>query len=151
MAWKQNEWRVNSCLKRRESTLKFLSLLFTVSCRALILLLYPGDSLSIQTTHLSPRYPLSATTRSFEIKRFLKISLKILISGYLPQGYGPLHHIMWPDVMATPNSYGSPGPLNLWLNHAVENGLSSKIRQSVPSTEIKKFVELPIFCEFQSI
>jgi hypothetical protein len=50
-----------------------------------------------------PRYPSSASTRSPGSRKFLKILLKILMSVYLPAGYGPWIHTRFPTRMSAPS------------------------------------------------
>lgn len=47
-------------------------------------------------------------------------ALKLFISGYLPEGHGPLDQTMYPVLIAIATSYLRPNELNLCLYHLYE-------------------------------
>jgi hypothetical protein len=63
----------------------------------------------------SPRYPSSASTLlSNSSNQWAKPLHFVLMSGYLPAGYGPLTHTIFPAGKSTPILYPNPHcPLNL--------------------------------------
>jgi len=128
-----------SCQKTWLRIPQFFSLPFSVSCRALTLPCITTffDDTSLPgplTLSTCPRYPSSASTRSPGSRWCLKHWLKILMSLYVPAGYGPCIHTRFPAMMSTPSSYRTADlPAYLW---DAKVGPFWGIRKSVPSIVI---------------
>ncbi len=130
-SWRYVSCKQPHCLKRQ----------FTVSCRALAqsLTLLSDSNKHSKGRRLfigSPLYPRSPSTISPPHNFSFKPSLKIVISGNMPQANGPWVQTMSPVWMPTATLYLNPGPLDLWEYQVLEKGLGSWILKSVPSTVI---------------
>jgi len=71
---------------------------------------------------------------SFHLVSVVESCQKIVISGYRPQGNGPIIHTMSPVRMHKPTSYLTPGPLNLCEYQPVQNGCRYHHRNDSPIT-----------------
>ena len=83
------------------------------------------------TLSTCPRYPLSASTRLPGSRKCLKHWLKILMSLYVPAGYGPWIHTRFPAMMPTPSSY------RMTDLHAFFMGCKGRGRPLLRNTEIR--------------
>lgn len=85
--------------------------------------------------HLSWWNPLSATTRWLPSRTVASFFWNISRSGQLPQGNNPYIHRIFPWSIETATSYRKPEPWNLFWKPFGTKRCSSRIRQSLSSTE----------------
>jgi len=145
----RTEGSARSCRNGVSNMRKSFIFLNTVSCldciattvfliaREFLPFTKPFRSMYVQTSP-SPQYPLSVKIRSRAICNLcFNVKLNICLSGFAPQGKGPLIWTIEDLRRATATSYRTPAALNFFVHHRRSKGVGSCIGQSVQSREVK--------------